>query len=186
MQAIIDNIESQQANHICTFQAQALEACELTEMWADKARIALCQRKALMETMKRALIWRARSAIKRRMMNPWHGRCAKTSLLIIKCQKFKRAQQMRSVERVIREWAGVTSNSTRISTQADRQVMAVHGRAVQRCYGQWKQHTRRQRLAQCAVLDSYNSIRAPRLGLIAMRIARAAGTKFLGVVTKHE
>jgi hypothetical protein len=84
MQAIIYNIESQQANHIYTFQTQALEACELTEMWADKARIALRQRKALMEIVKRALIWRARSAIKRRVMNQCHGRCAKTSLLINK------------------------------------------------------------------------------------------------------
>ena len=43
--------------------------------------------------------------------------------------------------------------------------MAVHGCAVQRCLGQWTHHTRRHRLAQCAVLDS---IRAPRLGLIVL------------------
>jgi hypothetical protein len=117
----------------------------------------------LMETVKRALIRRACSAIKMRVMQQWHGRCARTSLLINRYQKFKRAQ---SVECVLREWAGVTSNSTRISTQADRQVMAVHGRAVQQCFGQWTQHTRRQRLlAQCALLDS---IRAPRLGLIVL------------------
>ena len=36
---------------------------------------------------------------------------------------------------------------------------------MQQCLGQWTHNTRRQRLAQCAVLDS---IRAPRLGLIVL------------------
>ena len=138
MQAIID----QQASHINKFQNMALEACEFSEIWADKARKAQSQRKTLMDNVERALIRRACSAIKRRVMNQWHGRCAKTSLLINIYHKFKRTQQMRSVERVIREWAGVTSNSTRISTHADRQVMVVQGRAVQQCLGQWTHHTR--------------------------------------------